>query len=132
MEKKETIKQEPITVEEIGKRIKDVRTYLLMTQQQVADITGLTVFVISKIETGKATMGEPFIRLLDFCSNYISLDFLFTKDFSIGDADNYVKSFSLNSVVKARIDMIRLEANSSLEKTRKLLEQQLNDTASLL
>jgi transcriptional regulator with XRE-family HTH domain len=132
MEKKETIKQEPITVEEIGKRIKDVRTYLLMTQQQVADITGLTVFVISKIETGKATMGEPLIKLLDFCSNYISLDFLVTKDFSIGDADNYVKSFSLNSVVKARIDMIRLEANSSLEKTRKLLEQQLNDTASLL
>jgi hypothetical protein len=70
--------------------------------------------------------------MLQYYSQYISLDFLLAKDFSVANADNYVKSFSLNTVVKAKIDMIRKEMNISLEKTRKLIEQQLNETSALL
>lgn len=64
--------------------------------------------------------------MLQFYAKYISLDFLIAKDFTIANADNYVKSFSLNTIVKAKIEMIRSEMNISLEKTRKLIEQTVN------
>lgn len=121
-----------ITYKEIGNRIKDIRNYLLMTQQQVADAIGVSVLTISKAENGKQIASESFFKLLLYCSNYISLDFLFAKDFTIVNAENYTKSFSMNSVVKARLEMIRGETNLLLEKTRKQVEQQLIETAELL
>lgn len=120
------------TINDIGRRIKEVRNYLLMTQQQMSDASGVSVLAISKIEHGKQTTSVALLKIISFCSNYISLDFLFAKDFSITDAANYTKSFSMNTVVKARLDMIRGDMNSSLEKTRKQLEQQLMDTTALL
>lgn len=121
-----------ITYKEIGNRIKDIRNYLLMTQQQVADATGVSVLTVSKAENGKSITSESLFKLLLFCSNYISLDFLFANDFTIVNAENYAKSFSMNSVVKARLEMIRGETNMLLEKTRKQVEQQLKETAELL
>lgn len=121
-----------ITYKEIGIRIKDIRTYLLMTQQQVADAIGVSVLTVSKAENGRQITSESFFKLLLYCSNYISLDFLFAKDFSIVKAENYTKSFSMNSVVKARLEMIRGETNLLLEKTRKQVEQQLQEASELL
>lgn len=121
-----------ITYKEIGIRIKDIRTYLLMTQQQVADAIGVSVLTVSKAENGRQITSESFFKLLLYCSNYISLDFLFAKDFSIVKAENYTKSFSMNSVVKARLEMIRGETNLLLEKARKQVEQQLQEASELL
>lgn len=125
-------KKSNITIAEIGDRIKDVRNYLLMTQKQMAEASGVTTMAIAKIEHGKSVSGDALFKVIVYCSKYISLDFLFAKDFSIADADNYVKSFSMNSVVKARLNMIRGDMNSSLEKARKNFEQQLSDTVALL
>lgn len=116
----------------IGERFSDVRHYMLFSQKHVAEQIGTTVAAVSKIENGKNVNSDVFFRMLQFYAQYISLDFLVAKDFSVANADNYVKSFSLNTVVKAKIDMIRNEMNTSLEKTRKLIEQQLKDTSALL
>ena len=126
------IENKEISMKEIGGRFSDVRHHMLFSQKHLAEQIGTTVAAVSKIENGKITNSDVFFRMLQFYAQYISLDFLLAKDFSIADADNYVKSFSLNTVVKAKIDMIRSEMNTSLEKTRKLMEQQLRETSALL
>lgn len=95
-------------------------------KSNLSEKIGATVATVSKIENGKITNSDVFFRMLQFYAKYISLDFLIAKDFTIANADNYVKSFSLNTIVKAKIEMIRSEMNISLEKTRKLIEQTVN------
>lgn len=118
--------------EKIGKRLKSVRQYLIMTQLQVAEATNLPVITISKIEHDKAVNSDSFIQLLLFYSNYISMDFLLAKDFNLADADRYTKSFSLNTIVKAKMEMIREEIDRDLSNIKKNYLQKLSDTIELL
>lgn len=118
--------------EKLGNRLKNVRRYLMMTQQEVAEQTDISVITISKIEHDKVVNSDSFLRLLLFYSNYISADFLFAKDFNIADADNYTKSFSLNTIVKAKIEVIREEFEKELSKLKSEYIQKLTETANLL
>lgn len=121
-----------LSMKDIGERFSNVRHYMLFSQKHIAEQIGTTVAAVSKIENGKNVNADVFFRMLQYYGQYISIDFLLAKDFSVANADNYVKSFSLNTVVKAKIDMIRNEMNTSLEKTRKLMEEQLRETSALL
>lgn len=118
--------------EKLGNRLKNVRRYLMMTQQEVAEQTDISVITISKIEHEKVVNSDSFLRLLLFYSNYISADFLFAKDFNVADADNYTKSFSLNTIVKAKIEVIREEFEKELSKLKSEYIQKLTETANLL
>lgn len=118
--------------EKLGYRLKNVRRYLMMTQQEVAEQTDISVITISKIEHDKVVNSDSFLRLLLFYSNYISADFLFAKDFNVADADNYTKSFSLNTIVKAKIEVIREEFEKELSKLKSEYIQKLTETANLL
>ena len=118
--------------EKLGNRLKNVRRYLMMTQQEVAEQTDISVITISKIEHDKVVNSASFLRLLLFYSNYISADFLFAKDFNVADADNYTKSFSLNTIVKAKIEVIREEFEKELSKLKSEYIQKLTETANLL
>ena len=118
--------------EKLGKRLKNVRRYLMMTQQEVAEQTDISVITISKIEHDKVVNSDSFLRLLLFYSNYISADFLFAKDFNVAEADNYTKSFSLNTIVKAKIEVIREEFEKELSKLKSEYIQKLTETANLL
>ena len=118
--------------EKLGNRLKNVRRYLMMTQQEVAEQTDISVITISKIEHDKVVNSDSFLRLLLFYSNYISADFLFAKDFNVADADNYTKSISLNTIVKAKIEVIREEFEKELSKLKSEYIQKLTETANLL
>lgn len=118
--------------EKLGNRLKNVRRYLMLTQQEVAEQTDVSVITISKIEHDKVVNSDSFLRLLLFYSNYISADFLFAKDFNVADADNYTKSFSLNTIVKAKIEVIREEFEKELSKLKSEYIQKLSETANLL
>lgn len=121
-----------IPQEKIGKRLKSVRQYLIMTQSQVAEATNLPVITISKIEHDKVVNSDSFIQLLLFYSNYISMDFLLAKDFNLAEADRYTKSFSLNTIVKAKMEMIREEIDRDLSNIKNNFLQKLSDTIDLL
>lgn len=119
-------------IEGIGERMKNVRQYLIMTQQQVAEATGLPVITISKIEHDTVVNSDSFIQMLHFYSNYISVDFLMAKDFKIADADRYTKSFSLNTIVKAKLELIQEQITRELENTRKDFVLKVSETINLL
>lgn len=116
----------------IGERLKNVRQYLIMTQQQVAEATGLPVITISKIEHDKVVNSDSFIQILHFYANYISVDYLLAKDFKIADADHYTKSFSLNTIVKAKLELLQEQITKELEYTRKDFVQKVSETINLL
>ena len=117
---------------DIGERLKSVRQYLIMTQQQVAQSTGVPVITISKIEHNKIVNSDSFIKVLQYYSNYISMDFLLAKDFQIADADRYAKSFSLNTIVKAKLELLQQQLSKQLENTRNDLIQKVTATIDLL
>jgi toxin-antitoxin system, antitoxin component, xre family len=119
-------------MEGIGERLKNVRQYLIMTQQQVAEATGLPVITISKIEHDKIVNSDSFIQMLHFYANYISVDYLLAKDFKIADADRYTKSFSINTIVKAKLELFQEQITKELENTRKDFVQKVSETISLL
>lgn len=119
-------------IEGIGERLKNVRQYLIMTQQQVAEATGLPVITISKIEHDKVVNSDSFIQMLHFYSNYISVDFLMAKDSKIADADRYTKSFSLNTIVKAKLELIQEQVTKELESTQKDFVQKVSEAINLL
>jgi toxin-antitoxin system, antitoxin component, xre family len=117
---------------DIGERLKSVRQYLIMTQQQVAQSTGVPVITISKIEHNKIVNSDSFIKVLQYYSNYISMDFLLAKDFKIADADRYTKSFSLNTIVRAKLELLQQQLSKQLENTRNDLIQKVTATIDLL
>lgn len=119
-------------IENIGERLKNVRQYLIMTQQQVSQSAGIPVITISKIEHNKIVNSDSFIKILQFYSNYISVDFLLAKDFKIADADQFVKSFSINTIVKAKLELLQQQIVKQLENTRNDFVQKVSATIDLL
>lgn len=88
--KRETTEQ---TIKNVGERLKNVRHYLRMTQRQVAEETNTSVLTVSKVENGNAVSSNSFIRLMCFYAQYISVDCLLAKEFSIAYAENSAKCF---------------------------------------
>ncbi|WP_077195371.1 helix-turn-helix domain-containing protein [Prevotella ihumii] len=119
-------------IDNIGERLKSVRQYLIMTQQQVANTTGIPVITISKIEHNKVVNSDSFIKMIQFYSNYISVDFLLAKDFRIADADRYAKSFSLNTIVKAKLELLKQQFTKDIEKSKNDFVVKITDTINLL
>lgn len=88
--KRETTEQ---TIKNVGERLKNVRHYLRMTQRQVAEETNTSVLTVSKVENGNAVRSNSFIRLMCFYAQYISVDCLLAKDFSVANAENSAKCY---------------------------------------
>ena len=103
-----------------------------MTQQQVSQSIGIPVITISKIEHNKIVNSDSFIKILQFYSNYISVDFLLAKDFKIADADQFAKSFSINTIVKAKLELLQQQFVKQLENTRNDFIQKASATIDLL
>ena len=119
-------------IDNIGERLKSVRQYLIMTQQQVANTTSIPVITISKIEHNKVVNSDSFIKMIQFYSNYISVDFLLAKDYRIADADRYAKSFSLNTIVKAKLELLKQQFTKDIEKSKNDFVVKITDTINLL
>ena len=119
-------------IENIGERLKNIRQYLIMTQQQVSQSAGIPVITISKIEHNKIVNSDSFIKILQFYSNYISVDFLLAKDFKIADADQFAKSFSINTIVKAKLELLQQQIVKQLENTRNDFVQKVSASIDLL
>ena len=62
-----------MTKTELGQKIKDRRRTISMSQNQLAEYTGLSVVTLSQIETGKA---NPSFETLDEIFHFLNLEFL--------------------------------------------------------
>jgi len=60
------------------------------------------------------------------------VDFLLAKDFKIADADQFAKSFSINTIVKAKLELLQQQIVKQLENTRNDFVQKVSATKDLL
>lgn len=64
-----------MTKKELGKKIKDRRKTISMSQSKLADYTGLSVVTLSQIERGKA---NPSLETLNEIFYFLNLEILVT------------------------------------------------------
>ena len=72
---------ENLSPEEIGRRLQEVRKHIGLKQTDVAEQIGVGSLTISRLERGNSVNSSTIFKLLDFYSQYVSLNALFAKSF---------------------------------------------------
>ena len=121
-----------IDVKEVGRRIKLVRQRLGMTQVKIAEELGTSQLMVFRMEKGENVLSPFFLSMLMFYSQYISLDGLLAKKFDIDDESLFNKNFSLNSIVKAKLSLLREEVLTQLDVAKKKIGEDLEESINLL
>ena len=67
--------------EEIGRRLQEVRKHIGLKQTDVAEQIGVGSLTISRLERGNSVNSSTIFKLLDFYSQYVSLNALFAESF---------------------------------------------------
>ena len=120
-----------VDVKEMGRRMKLVRQRLGMTQTEVGEQLGTTQLMVYRIEKGENILSPLFLAMLLFYSQSVSLDGLLAKNFDIEDESLFTKSYSLNSIVKARLNEMKDDILGQMAKTQEELKEQLESTINL-
>ena len=100
-----------IDVKEMGMRFKLIRQKLGITQTNLAEQLGTSQVMIYRIEKGEKIMSSLFLKLVLFFAPHVSLDALFAKQFDIEDERVFSKDYSVNTLVKEKLDALREEIN---------------------
>ncbi len=66
----------------LGKRLKEIRLQLGLTQKELAAVTQLNQSVISRVENGEEVYASVLLAILHFYQSKISIDNLFAHDFN--------------------------------------------------
>ena len=121
-----------IDVKEMGMRFKLIRQKLGITQTNLAEQLGTSQVMIYRIEKGEKIMSSLFLKLVLFFAPHVSLDALFAKQFDIEDERVFSKDYSVNTIVKERLDALREEMTAKLSEAEKKLGEELDSTIGLL
>ena len=121
-----------IDVKEMGMRFKLIRQKLGITQTNLAEQLGTSQVMIYRIEKGEKIMSSLFLKLVLFFSPHVSLDALFAKQFDIDDERVFSKDYSVNTLVKEKLDALREEMTAKLSEAEKKLGEELDSTIGLL
>ncbi|WP_040560797.1 helix-turn-helix domain-containing protein [Segatella oulorum] len=117
---------------EFGRRCETIRKKLCLTQTELARELGTTQHMISKIENGNPVLSKLLLSLLFFFSKSVSLDKFFDPNFDLLKDDIVTNTSSLNSIVKAKMKLLKEETDKILNDTRKNIAQQIDDATTLL
>ena len=72
---------ENLSPKEIGRRLQEVRKHIGLKQTDVAEHIGVGSLTISRLERGNSVNSSTIFKLLDFYSQYVSLNALFAESF---------------------------------------------------
>lgn len=72
---------ENLSLKEIGRRLQEVRKHIGLKQSDVAEQIGVGSLTISRLERGNSVNSSTIFKLLDFYSQYVSLNALFAESF---------------------------------------------------
>jgi len=121
-----------VDVKEMGRRMKLVRQRLGMTQTEVGKQLGTTQLMVYRAEKGENILSPLFLAMLLFYSQSVSMDGLLAKNFDIEDESLFTKSYSLNSIVKAKLNGMKDDILGQMAKTQEEMKEQLESTINLL
>lgn len=68
---------------ELGKRLRQIRKKIGLTQNELAEVTGLRQVSISRLENGDEVYSSVLLEILLYYQPHFNLDYMFDKDFDV-------------------------------------------------
>ena len=121
-----------LDIKEFGRRCYIIRKKIGITQKQLAKVLGTTQHMISKIEIGSNVRSPLMLKVLWFFSQSVSLNRLFTKGFDEQDDTILNKQFAINSLVKAKLELLKEELIANFDNSKHEMCKQLDEASKLL
>ena len=116
--------------EQLGQLLKKVREIFNLSQFDVAKEIGVTQVYISRMENG-SVKSDFLIRVLEFYSQYISLDRLLNENISILECIQEELVSPTSDLMKNRAALVRELVNGLFETFRKEQDAHIDEIVKL-
>lgn len=123
-----------ITLPILGTRLKQIREHIGYSQAQLAEQLNCKQNAISNLELGKGGSLKLLFQVLNFYSNYVFIDLIFSEKFyliSIFEEDEAQKA-NYNSVIIEIIRQSEKNYEDAMSNAKKELEANLQKAINLL
>ena len=111
-----------LDIKQLGERLRAIRIDLGLTQKDIAAELGIVQSMVSKVERGEPVMSNTIMLFFMYYCGKININYLLSENFDITQKDSlYDISFSMNSIVKAKLQMMQEEFNRNMETVQKLI-----------
>ena len=121
-----------LDMKELGRRFKQIRQHLGLTQTEEANQLGTSQLMIYRTEKGESILSPLLLSTILFYSKSVSLEALFSKNFDIEDERVFDKNYALNSIVKAKLDVLRDDILTKLQGIEEDIKNELDSAINLL
>lgn len=123
-----------ITLPILGTRLKQIREHIGYSQAQLAEQLNCKQNAISNLELGKGGSLKLLFQVLNFYSNYVFIDLIFSEKFYLisNTEEDEAQKANYNSVI---IEIIRLSEKNyedAMSNAKKELEANLQKAINLL
>ena len=98
----------------VGNRLRQIRHYLKLTQNEVAQSTKTSQAAISRLEHGEEVYASVFISIIKYYSTHIDIGCIFNPNFEISpDLLLSSQDNSFKKIVSRKIDAIKEELDEA-------------------
>lgn len=123
-----------ITLPVLGTRLKQIREHIGYSQAQLAEQLNCKQNAISNLELGKGGSLKLLFQVLNFYSNYVFIDLIFSEKFYLisNTEEDEAQKANYNSVIIEIIRQSEKNYEEALSSAKKELEANLQKAINLL
>jgi regulatory protein len=123
-----------ITLPLLGTRLKQIREHIGYSQAQLAEQLNCKQNAISNLELGKGGSLKLLFQVLNFYSNYVFIDLIFSEKFYLisNTEEDEAQKANYNSVIIEIIRQSEKNYEDAMSNAKKELEANLQKAINLL
>lgn len=123
-----------ITLPILGTRLKQIREHIGYSQAQLAEQLNCKQNAISNLELGKGGSLKLLFQVLNFYSNYVFIDLIFSEKFCLisNTEEDEAQKANYNSVIIEIIRQSEKNYEDAMSNAKKELEANLQKAINLL
>lgn len=123
-----------ITLPILGTRLKQIREHIGYSQAQLAEQLNCKQNAISNLELGKGGSLKLLFQVLNFYSNYVFIDLIFSEKFYLisNTEEDEAQKANYNSVIIEIIRQSEKNYEDAMSNAKKELEADLQKAINLL
>lgn len=123
-----------ITLPILGTRLKQIREHIGYSQAQLAEQLNCKQNAISNLELGKGGSLKLLFHVLNFYSNYVFIDLIFSEKFYLisNEEEDEAQKANYNSVIIEIIRQSEKNYEDAMSNAKKELEANLQKAINLL
>lgn len=123
-----------ITLPILGTRLKQIREHIGYSQAQLAEQLNCKQNAISNLELGKGGSLKLLFQVLNFYSNYVFIDLIFSEKFYLisNTEEDEAQKANYNSVIIEIIRQSEKNYEDAISNAKKELEANLQKAINLL